>query len=337
MRFGDEVKKGQLLAVVWSRELGEKKSELSEALSTLAFDRETLLRLSRNEAAVPINSVREAERRVRAGEIAVERIEKTLRSWQLSPAEIQQLTADIAHSNRGDDERNLSQSNVDKWARVEIRSPIDGTIVEKNITIGALVDQDDSLFKIANMDHLDVRAFAYEEDLVSLQRLSADERKWSIHLKGDNSSPPIVGSFDRIGSLIDPLQHIGIVMGWVDNTQRAYRAGQFITATVSLPQSQPLLQVPAQAVVDVEGSSYVLLQLNDPAQFLPVKVSVSRFDGANALIEARTSNSDAPELRVGSTVVASGAVELMAEYREHFHTLTSSQKARISSDVASHP
>jgi cobalt-zinc-cadmium efflux system membrane fusion protein len=32
LRFGDDVKKGQLLAVIWSRELGEKKRELAEAL-----------------------------------------------------------------------------------------------------------------------------------------------------------------------------------------------------------------------------------------------------------------------------------------------------------------
>ncbi|HEX3871154.1 MAG TPA: hypothetical protein VHV77_11990, partial [Pirellulales bacterium] len=42
LRFGDQVEKGQLLAVVWSKDLGEKKSEMIDALSRLKLDQETL-------------------------------------------------------------------------------------------------------------------------------------------------------------------------------------------------------------------------------------------------------------------------------------------------------
>src|SRR5205823_10890151 len=45
VRFGDRVAKDQLLAVVWSKDLGEKKSELVDALSQLRLDQETLTRL----------------------------------------------------------------------------------------------------------------------------------------------------------------------------------------------------------------------------------------------------------------------------------------------------
>src|SRR5262245_16130403 len=42
LRFGDKVRKGDLLAVVRSKELGEKKSELVDALSQERLDRDTL-------------------------------------------------------------------------------------------------------------------------------------------------------------------------------------------------------------------------------------------------------------------------------------------------------
>ena len=45
--FGDSVRKDQLLAVVWSRELVEKKSELIDALSQLHLDTERLRRLEK--------------------------------------------------------------------------------------------------------------------------------------------------------------------------------------------------------------------------------------------------------------------------------------------------
>src|SRR5581483_210442 len=65
LRHGDSVKKGQLLAVVWSKDLGEKKSELIDALSRLRLDQRVLERLrGAPPEAVPERSLREAERTV---------------------------------------------------------------------------------------------------------------------------------------------------------------------------------------------------------------------------------------------------------------------------------
>ena len=44
--FGDHVVQEQLLAVVWCKDLGEKKSELADALSQLRFDQEQLAKMS---------------------------------------------------------------------------------------------------------------------------------------------------------------------------------------------------------------------------------------------------------------------------------------------------
>ena len=43
--FGQHVRKGQVLAVIWSQDLGEKKSELIDGLSQLHLDEESLQRL----------------------------------------------------------------------------------------------------------------------------------------------------------------------------------------------------------------------------------------------------------------------------------------------------
>ena len=48
--FGQHVRKGQVLAVIWSQDLGEKKSELVDALSQQRVDEETLQRLARPAA-----------------------------------------------------------------------------------------------------------------------------------------------------------------------------------------------------------------------------------------------------------------------------------------------
>ena len=54
--FGQRVRKGQLLAVIWSRDLGEKKSDLIDALSQLRVDEESLARVSKGAAEAPFPS-----------------------------------------------------------------------------------------------------------------------------------------------------------------------------------------------------------------------------------------------------------------------------------------
>ena len=78
---GDKVKKGQLLTVVWCKDLGEKKSELVDAISHLTLDLDTLTNLekaSRESGAIPEQSLREARRNVAADRIAITRAELTL-------------------------------------------------------------------------------------------------------------------------------------------------------------------------------------------------------------------------------------------------------------------
>ncbi len=329
LRFGDEVKKGQVLAVVWSRELGEKKSEYAETLSELAFDRETLQKRSSVEGAVAQATIREAERRVKQGEITADRIEKTLRSWQLSAEEVQKIRNEVQAESPGvrnslpkrqgtsSNANGSSDASVDRWARVEIHSPIDGTIVEKNVTIGAIVDMDTALFKIANLNHLDIRALAYEEDLIALQSLPPEARRWRIQLKGDVNQPALTSTFDRIGNVIDPVQHTGLVMGKIDNSRRVLRSGQFVSCSIDLPDQEPLMSIPSTSVVDLDGHSTILVQSpDDPELFSPVEVRVARFQEDVACIYPQALGCPLC-LTADSRVVSTGAVEVLAAYREH--------------------
>src|SRR5262249_46065340 len=97
LQAGDVVAKGQLLAVLWSKDLGEKKSELIDALSQLRLDRETHQRLQdlyQKEGAIPPARVDEARRAVEASLVAAGKAERTLRAWRISDEEIAALHAE---------------------------------------------------------------------------------------------------------------------------------------------------------------------------------------------------------------------------------------------------
>lgn len=328
IRFGDRVAKGQLLAVVWSKDLGEKKSELVEHLSRLRLDEEKLRRLEEllGKGSVADRTVREAERDVEADLISVQRVERTLQSWNLTAEEIAVIRAeaDAVRERKGNAGRELPQA----WARVEVRAPQAGTIVEKNVAVGDFIASDLDIFKIADLSRLDVRAHAYEEDLPSLERLSPVDRRWTVTVKADTQSSPLSGSFDRIGSIIDPNQHTALVLGWVDNSRSKLRVGQFITAQIDLPLEHAAISVPQTAVIDQDGENYVFVvtgkvQGEGDANETFTKFSrrlvepMHRREG-KVCLRSPSRSSDAtpdamPPLQPGDLVVSVGGVELASE------------------------
>lgn len=321
IRFGDRVKKGELLAVVWSKDLGEKKSELIDAISRFTLDQETAMRLQKlySDGAVPERSLREIERQVESDLIAVAKAERTLRAWRLSNEDIEAIRAEAKriHDRQGQVDADTKGS----WARVEVRAAIDGVVVEKNVAMGDVVDTTLDMFKIADLTRLDVLAHAYEEDVRLLEDLPLNKRRWEIYLKSDPTAKPLVGSFDQIGSIIDPNQHTALVMGWVDNKEGRLRIGQFVSARVELPASADEVAVPVAGLVDDGGETYVFVQQGTPAlgeEKLVARRKVSTTHRRENLmyiqskLTAEQTAAGLSELRAGERVLTSGVVELSA-------------------------
>lgn len=315
IRFGDEIKEGQVLAVLWSTALGEKKSEYVDALSQLRLEQETLARLERllKDQAVPERNVREAKRAVEADEIAVVRVERTLLSWRLTDVEIASLKAEAEqmHGARNSRDKDRERS----WARLEVRAPFAGTVVEKNVAVGDIVAANSDLFKIADLQHLAVWAHIYEEDLPPLLALPAPVR-WTIRLKSDPSAEPLTGVIDEIGDIIDPNQHTALVMGHVENLKGRLRAGQFITASIPLPPDPSEVEIPTSALVEDGEESVVFVQPDAAATSYELRpVVIIRHTSDVAFVRA-TREGAKPSVDVGDRVVASGALELRASLRE---------------------
>jgi len=307
--YGDWVEQGQLLAVVWSKDLGEKKSELVDALSRLRLDRETLDRLRELDAkaAIQEQKLREAERAVETDLVAVSRAERTLRSWRLSEEEIETVKAEASRLLKTDGQRDKRLE--EEWARVEVRAPISGTMVDVSISLGAVVDTSVEMFKIADMSQLTVWAHAYEEDLAALQALPKPIR-WRIRLKSEPNMTPLEGYVDQIGYIIDPAQHTALITGRVANPDGRLQAGRFITATVELPPSENELEIPATALVEDGWESAVFVQ-TAPQCYRHCCVSVARRYHDQVFLR-----NDSPALQVGQKVLIGGAVELQAAWEE---------------------
>ena len=318
--FGASVHKGQLLAVIWSRELGEKKSELVDALSQLRLDQENLNRLTQAsvEGAVSERAIREAQRKVESDQIAVGRTVRTLQSWRVPPEEIDALRAE-AESLRHD-AKPIAEEHVHRWARSEVRAPLDGVILEKNIALGDLVDTNLDLFKIADLSRLRVMAHAYEEQLPLLDNLAESQRQWTISVQSDTGLPPLAGRFEQIGKVIDPNEHAALVTGWVDNRAGRLRGDSSLRQRSNCPCPKarwPFLPVPWWKKAGVSSSSF---SPNLPRASMCADRSPSH--GGTARRFSRGPRPPPPNdmpahkpLRAGERVVRAGVVQLAEAIR----------------------
>ncbi len=329
LRPGDFVRKGQLLAVVWSQTVGDKKSDLVDALSKLDTDKRVLDRLlAIGNKVIKENDIENARQAVFLDHNAVERAKRTLESWHLLAPEIEavykeaQRIQERHRDKRSSPDSSLLTPSADPqalhWAETAIRAPLDGVLIEKNVNIGDLVDSTTNLFKIVDLSNLQVMADAYEEDLAALRRLKPEQLRWKIHLTGSGDSKPIAGEIERIVPIVDPTQHTGLVTGWLPNDGGDRLIGEFITASVDLPSDSTLVAIPAAALIEEGDSAMVLAAVDDSRlAFAPRKVAVVQRGRETVLIRAQPNQAEqrrgAQPLRDGEEVVTIGNLQLAAE------------------------
>ena len=313
LQFGDAVKKGQLLAVLWSRDLGEKKSELIDSLVQLDLDTATLERLEKlnRDGAIPEREYREAARAVEVDANSVARITRTLKMWRVDDAELQAVQDEAARLTES--HAPTSGEGAGRWAKAEIRAALGGVLLEINVAAGDVVSPEDILFQVGDLVRLQMIAFAYEEELPHLEQMPKDHRNWEIRLPSSPNVPAQTGEIDQLGEVVDPVQHTVAVMGWVDNSKGLLRAGQFVSAVVHLPPPGNEASIPTTALIEKGGEKLIFVQQNSDPLFVQRRVSLSRLVGDQACIHIEPPPQSDPSvygLKPGERVVSSGAVEL---------------------------
>ena len=259
LRSGDHVIKGNLLAVFYSVDVGNKKNDLIDAIYQLKLDEEILKRAESKAESVPEVFLLDVRRNVQGDRNTIERAVSTLKTWGISDEDIQAVRDEAENVKKRDGKRDKAKDAL--WARVEIKVPADGVIIERNLSLHEIVvDNTTNLFQIADVSRLFVTANVPEDDLPTLESLSENQRTWTVQTVG---SIPMTGSIDDIGYIIDPNQHTAVVKGYINNVGGKLRAGQFVSASVQLPPPPDVVEIPIDAVSD-DGQQAVVFVQTDP-------------------------------------------------------------------------
>jgi cobalt-zinc-cadmium efflux system membrane fusion protein len=262
---GDQVKKGQLLAVVWSKDLGDKKAALIDAMIDLRRDSARLKDLEKlyYEGSVSAATYYEAQRTVKKDMSARNAAERTLRIWKLDDKEIEAIKTE---ADSIDEDKRDPKTEKD-WARVDVRATSDGVIVEKNTSLGDWVDPSNygtPMFRVADLSKLQVWLNPAEEYLPILQdflkKPSSTPLSWEIFLQADPKAPPLNGALLRVAPSLDYNQHMPLLVGLVENPTGKLLIGQFVTATIYVAVDDDLVEIPTTALNEEKGQSVVFVQ-----------------------------------------------------------------------------
>jgi cobalt-zinc-cadmium efflux system membrane fusion protein len=328
LRAGDKVKKGDLLGVFYSVDVGSKKNDLIDAVCQLKLDEEILEKAEKAflSGALPEVFLLNARRNVEADRNAERRAVNTLKTWDIPEEDIKAVYEEAAEMHKRKGQRDPGKDKL--WPKVELRAPDDGTIVERNVAQHEMVvDNTVNLFQIAKVDRLLVLANAPEDDLPTLNALDTLERVWTVRTVGATADKGLEGPIDEIGYLIDPNQHTAIIKGHVDNPGGRIRGGQFVSATIQIPPPKGVVEVPIDAIVEDGQVCVVFVESSREKHYYTMRrVQVThRFD-KTAFVrsepipkdEQRTAEEAELDilpkepLRAGERVLTSGVGELKA-------------------------
>jgi cobalt-zinc-cadmium efflux system membrane fusion protein len=292
----------------------------------LRLDEEVLHRAEAQSAAVPEVFILNARRNVQGDVNAVNRAENMLKTWAIPEEDIQAVRDEVKNMTSGQDKHANDKDRLKQWARVELKAPDDGFLIEQNVALHeTVVDNTTNLFQIAKVDPLIVLAAVPEDDLPALQDLKTQTQNligWTVRTVG---TEPIAGLVDDVGYLIDPNQHTAVVRGHIPNPNGLLRAGQFVTATVELRPPQNVVEVPISAVVEDGKDSVVFVQTNpkEPLYTMRRVQVTNRFDRTAYVRSVPVAKEEeaGPEqsgeqllpkepLREGERVITAGVLEL---------------------------
>jgi cobalt-zinc-cadmium efflux system membrane fusion protein len=273
---GDSVKAGESLALVQSAELGEAQA----AVSMLQAEYEAAEINAKREAAL-------AERKLTtAREVEVASVEARKSALKLEAA--RQKVAALGGAGSGSE----------LGSRI-VRSPIAGTVVERNVAPGQFVDGDLVAFKVADLEHLWIELDVFERNL---PHVHVGDR---AELKPLTGGAALQGTVAKVASTINPETHSAIVRIEVSNRDRKLRVGQAVKATLhssGTGQAHPV--VPTSAITFVDGKPTVFVATG-PGEVAVTRVMLGANDSARTEILSG--------LKAGDRVVTGGVFSLKSE------------------------
>lgn len=281
--LGQAVKPGEMLARINSTELGQAQLQYlkSRAASELAR-----------------RSVERARTLHEAGVIASAELQRRENEYGTAQAETR-AAADqlrILGMSGGGIERLAASGAIDSFSPVV--STVAGTVVERKVTQGQVVQPADALFTVADLSRLWAVADVPEQQ-AALVKVGQDVQL-DIPALDDAR---LTGKLIYISDTVNPETRTVLVRTELDNKERRLKPAMLATMLIAA-RPEPRLTVPAAAVVREDNKDHVFVEVA-AGQFRLTPVTLGPDSGGMRVVQAG--------LKQGQKIVVEGAFHLNNE------------------------
>jgi cobalt-zinc-cadmium efflux system membrane fusion protein len=248
VHLGQQVQKGQVLAVVASTSLSEQRSELLTAQKRRELARSTY----------------EREKKLWEEKISAQQ------DYQQAQSALQE--ADIAVQNASQKLAAIGATGTSTGLnRLDIRAPFAGTVVEKHLSLGEAVKEDASIFTVSDLSTV------WAEFAVAPKDLGAVRVGQKVIVSSTAFDSQVEGSISYVGALLGEQTRTARARVTLANPKGAWRPGLFVTVAVLGEDQNVALAVSADAVQTMDQQT--MLFMAAPGGFVAKPVKIGRSDG----------------------------------------------------------
>lgn len=263
-KVGEPVKKGEVLALIDSVDVGEAKAKLLQSL--VQVDLRSKIRKSLDEKVIPARSIIEAEANLREARVGVFNAEQTLRNLRL-PIRNEEVHAMIG----------LSEDQIAKKMRflglpeeiiatldpetatanlLPLLAPFDGIVIGRDLVVGeAIGGEERKYFTIADVRQMWVTLEVRQEDASELVVGQTME-----FVPDGDWDRLVEGRLSWISTEADERTRTLQVRAIVENAHGKLRANTYGTGRIHLSSSENALVVPNNAIQREAGTSVVFIR-----------------------------------------------------------------------------
>jgi len=185
----------------------------------------------------------------------------------------------------------------DMLACYALRAPFDGTVIEKDITLGERLDSDANVFVVADLSSVWADLSVYQRDL---PRVAKGQ---SAVISAGPDLPGAGGVIAFVAPIVSEETRTALARVVLPNPGGIWRPGLFVTATVTVGIVDVPVAVPKSAVVTLDEGPVVFVK--DEDGYEPHPVTLGRSTATHVEIVAG--------LNAGEIYVAAGAFGLKAK------------------------
>jgi membrane fusion protein, heavy metal efflux system len=285
-KIGDSVAKGEVVAVLESREVADAKSEFLGA----RLSNELLQELYEREKILWEKKVSGEQQYLRARNAAAQARMK----FDIARQKLFALGLDATEIAA------LPSQPEGRLHLQEIRSPMAGRVVERKVDLGTAVGRDSletELFVVVDLDII------WIDLAMSPAELPAIKEGMPVSISARDIREKTAGSIVFVGPLLDKDTRSARVVAEAQNGSGVWRPGSFVTASIAVDEWSVAVAVPANAVLTIDNEKVVFVRTAEGFVKRPVVLG----HAGNRRVEVTSG------LQAGETVAAINAFVLKSE------------------------